>query len=823
MKRLFFIFLWLGLFVIQNYPQNPAENSQKIRSSIESHDYQAALTALDALEKSDKKVFEANNYDYLAARMLDKTGSLAAAAAKYQSVVNRSSVLKQYALWHLSQIARSSGNLLLERSFLQEILAYAPDSLLADAVKARTARSFLEGGNYDSAIQLLTAQLTNSTAPNGSAANNKSFNNEKTPRFRENLAFIAEAERLSGKTNEAREAFTKLLNNLPNPAQPDDYALTAVRNLDLMDGGKDNFGKTAPALPDFEHLRRALIYQFNRDFADARLHYQAIIQDYPSSANVPDAMFQIGRGLVQEGSYAEAIVWFERVQEQFPDSPSAKDALAQAASAYSRVNKPKEAISRYQKYIEQYPDADNLERNYLNIVQIERDLGEDGDALKWTQKTQEAFRGKLPEAVALFEQIKIRITQNDWQTAAAEADKLLTFPDLGGTRITGGTNKAEVTFLKGYALEQLQRYAEAIDVYLSIPDGRNEYYGGRATERLRAMWANELIKPIVGNKIAGFGIAGKVLSPDENRIKFQSIYRLTGIRETLENLRKTYAELPVYKQIPTFKLLEFGRKDALKEKHETPVNHQTLADELLFLGLYDEGTPELEAGLMENGKWKMENGGKDSAYSQSDSAFTLAIFYGRGEMAHRAVAFAEPLWKNVPADYQIELMPRDQIELLYPAPYADALTKYAPERGVDPRFLLSIMRQESRYRADVKSYAAARGLMQFISATANKTAAALKLENFKQDDLYNPPTAILFGSQYLSDLFALFPNQPAAVAASYNGGEDNMKRWFVRAKSDQPDRYVPEIVFSQSKDYVYKVMANYRVYRMFYDERLQAK
>jgi hypothetical protein len=46
--------------------------------------------------------------------------------------------------------------------------------------------------------------------------------------------------------------------------------------------------------------------------------------------------------------------------------------------------------------------------------------------------------------------------------------------------------------------------------------------------------------------------------------------------------------------------------------------------------------------------------------------YTLAVFYKRGEMASRAVAFAEPLWKNVPADYQIELIPREQVELLYP-------------------------------------------------------------------------------------------------------------------------------------------------------------
>jgi soluble lytic murein transglycosylase len=75
----------------------------------------------------------------------------------------------------------------------------------------------------------------------------------------------------------------------------------------------------------------------------------------------------------------------------------------------------------------------------------------------------------------------------------------------------------------------------------------------------------------------------------------------------------------------------------------------------------------------------------------------------------------------------------------------------------------------------------------------------------------------------LSNLFKKFPRQPQAVAASYNGGEDNMARWLARAKTDNPDRYVPEIAFAQSKDYVYKVMANYRVYQVFYDEKLTAK
>ena len=195
---------------------------------------------------------------------------------------------------------------------------------------------------------------------------------------------------------------------------------------------------------------------------------------------------------------------------------------------------------------------------------------------------------------------------------------------------------------------------------------------------------------------------------------------------------------------------------------------------------------------------------------------------GLGTFApNRAVRFGEQTWKPLPADFVLELAPRDLVELLYPVPFRESLLKHAPSRNVDPRFVLAIARQESRFQTDAKSVAAARGMMQFISSTANEVATQLNLHDFDQDDLYNADTAILFGSQYLANLFQQFPNQPQAVAGAYNGGADNLARWIARSRANEADRYVPEIGFTQTKDYVYKVMANYWTYQRLYDAQLQ--
>jgi soluble lytic murein transglycosylase len=828
MKKL--VFLIFLIFTVGVSAQSVSETHKKIREFVDGRDYNSAIVELQNLRQSDNKIFELNNYDYLLARLAAKQGDFANASANFQAVAARNSVLTEYALWHLSQIARSSGNLFLERLYLRELLTNAPESLIGEAANARLGRSFFESKDYDSAIaSLRSVNNFGDVKSSENVSTDAVFGNliKNDAKTREKLVWLGNAYLQSGKNDKARTVFNKLVDELPNLAQPDDFALEGVRGLDRLDAGTEKPGKTVPKLADNEHLKRANIYQFNRDFANARLHYEALIAEFPNNPNVPTAMYQIGRTLAQERNFSQSVNWFERVQSEFPDSVVSQDALNQAASAYSRVNKPRESVSRYEKLIEKHPEAVISERAYLNIIDVLRDAGETTNALNWVNKTRENFKNKTPEAVAIFAQARIHLAQKDWQKTLDTLEILLLLGNLGGTNVSGGTQKEEVLFLKGFVLEQVNRFDEAIDAYLSIRDGRTSYYGWRANERLQILSKGEKTADLVRQKFFPLRANASQSITAQNAASIKdaanSAIRLTDSeqakKEILEILKKTYTYLPEYKKVPTFNLIEFGRKEVLTEARKPSANfHQILADELLFLGLYDEGTPELEISWQTNSANSENNAKKIKG---EDRNYSLAVYYMRGDMANRTVAFIEPLWRNIPDDFQIELIPREHAEMLYPAPYKDSLLKSAPERNVDPRFVLAIMRQESRFRADVKSVAAARGLMQFISSTSAQIAFELGKDNFRQDELYHPPTAILFGSQYLSNLFKLFPDQPQAVAASYNGGEDNMQRWLKRANSNNSAQYVPEILYAQSKDYVFKVMQNYRIYRLIYDENLQ--
>ncbi len=307
MKEYLFFVLIAFVFSVNNiFAQNFQETRQKILKEIENRDYQTAVGELQTLQKSDKTFFERNNYDYLLARLAEKTGDSAVASTNYRKVADRSSVLKEYALFHLAEIARSSGNLMLERIYLQEINSIAPNSLLNDAANARITRSYFESKNFEIAINLLLNQT------NFRDRKPKTKDQLSSRLIRENLVILGESYLQTGKQNEAKNIFNRLINELPNASQPDDFALSAVKGLDLIDVGRENFGKTTTNLPESEHLKRADIYQFNRDYADARLHYEAIAKNYPASQTLPNVYLQTGRALARENNFLQAIEWFER-------------------------------------------------------------------------------------------------------------------------------------------------------------------------------------------------------------------------------------------------------------------------------------------------------------------------------------------------------------------------------------------------------------------------------------------------------------------------------------------------------------------------------
>ncbi len=145
--------------------------------------------------------------------------------------------------------------------------------------------------------------------------------------------------------------------------------------------------------------------------------------------------------------------------------------------------------------------------------------------------------------------------------------------------------------------------------------------------------------------------------------------------------------------------------------------------------------------------------------------------------------------------------------LRYAAPYGDVLQKQARVRDLDEPLVFGLVRQESRFIADIRSSAGAEGLMQLLPSTARSAAKTIGMKNFRTAHLGRPEVNAELGAFYLRQMLDKFGGSAVLALAAYNAGPMRANRW-RDAKPLEGAIYVETIPFSETRQYVKKVMAN---------------
>ena len=153
--------------------------------------------------------------------------------------------------------------------------------------------------------------------------------------------------------------------------------------------------------------------------------------------------------------------------------------------------------------------------------------------------------------------------------------------------------------------------------------------------------------------------------------------------------------------------------------------------------------------------------------------------------------------------------------LEYPEAYLRIVQVEASKQGLPYPFLFGIMRQESRYRRAVISWADAMGLMQLIPSTAQKVAQELKV-GYEREWMFTPEWNIKMAAGYLGMLAVDLRHQLILVAASYNAGPIAVRQFMGRNKGQPLDFLVEEIAYNQARNYCRKVSGHTLTYFMTY-------
>lgn len=415
-------------------------------------------------------------------------------------------------------------------------------------------------------------------------------------------------------------------------------------------------------------MRRAAVYLSVRAFAEARGHWQAVIDNYPQDPRVPEAMLGIGRSYFLAKDYEDGYAAFNELAQKYNGTKEGREALNFSAASLLRMGRFSESATRYMEYVNRFPNGERIDTAHLNVIDTLREANRPSEALEWVNKTRQRFAGTAVETNAIFAALRLHIAEENWTDAVRTAEEL----SKRSFSKAVDTSRSEVAYLYAFSLEQAGRKDDAFNAYLAIPDGIESYYGWLATRRLEAL-------------------AGRQRAEIVNTREQQ-------VRSSIES-----------------------------------------------------------------------------------------------------------------------------VAAAYPAPYRESILRASKARKLDPRFILALIKQESVFKPTAKSPAGARGLLQLTIDAAAKYGPGAGLRSVTETQLYQPDTSITVGAEYIEFLAGLFPKMLEPIAASYNGGEDNVARWLKRSKQKDPGVFTAEVGFDETKGYVQKVMSNYRVYSELYTADLIRK
>ena len=159
----------------------------------------------------------------------------------------------------------------------------------------------------------------------------------------------------------------------------------------------------------------------------------------------------------------------------------------------------------------------------------------------------------------------------------------------------------------------------------------------------------------------------------------------------------------------------------------------------------------------------------------------------------------------------------DDLVLRFPVIYGDLLDKYALKHGLDPGWVYGLVRAESAFIEDVRSPAGALGLMQVMPKTGRLTARSIGLKNFKTSKLKQAETNIPIGSAYMKQMLEKFNGNMVLATAAYNAGPHRVTKWLPKNGCEEPDIWVEQIPFNETRKYVSRVL----YFANIYDWRLE--
>lgn len=742
-----------------------------IRRKIEAEEWDVLARDLARLSEEQPEVYRNEFLDYLHARALIETGDLDEAEQLLEPYLEPASDFRVLALRHAERIAQERNDHSRASELRRELIRQFPDS-------------YWREGAVEREIEALEDD------PEALLSFSESFGAELPEHLQREVRSRAVGALFELKREqEAIDLGLRLLNSKVS----DDAAERVWRTLDRP-------SLTSRYSPAQLYLL-AMTAHNHRHFTRAAEILSQIETKIPGKAD--DIRFAIGRAFFWNEQFAEAEAAYIRAAG-LTSNRNQKARLYYHAARTALLQSKDAAAEKYLTQSIAVPGR--FEATAVSLVQRMRlRLTQD----RWSDASDDVqlLRRLFPAGESIVEaSIGYAVA------AVAAGDGRQALATLGRIRraSTDGYDRSEIAYWRGRAFEASDPLS-ALDEYLDVL--RSEvpsHYKWFVRERLQQpaiqreiQAAVERRRPRIQSAIDdGKWEVARALQTDVVSMR-------PGDEQEIERLRSIYEQISSYsrilklqpKPLPTLPLSGIGQTSSgaspSTDDRQVTRSDRDRGEILLALGLGDEAVDRIPTLY---------------PLRPASSALTQSKAHRLADATKPSIYAIEVMMGSVPDDFEFELLPREVRELLYPPYYEDLILEKSKEHGADPTLVRSIMREESRFDARAKSFAAARGLLQFIISTAREIGASIGLTEIESSDLYEPETIIDLGAKYVADLLEQFDGNRYRAAAAYNAGPNQAALWSRLAPSEGDEYFFAAINFDETRHYVRKVLNSYRRY-----------
>lgn len=486
-----------------------------------------------------------------------------------------------------------------------------------------------------------------------------------------------------------------------------------------------------------------------------------------------EARYYVGRAYHLSGNYSLAIKEYDTLIAAYPDDPVTADAWLAKANSLAAQGRADAAMETLQAFVEAHPGHKSAPEALWQVAQLYESSAAWVEAATVYRRLSQDYPASERAAEALFRAGLGHFRLGDYQAAVKDWQAFVE-DHASSDRFPA------VLYWLGKAYSALDDDAQA-EEWLALATTSASflpgYYALRAEHRLEASKSEQETNspgaswpPAQPNLLLDFDWAAARAEAEAWLLTWVDP---AGEIESLSTLTETLALDPHYQRGVEYLALGFR----LEAVNEFEIMWKARQDEPLIL--YGLALATRELGIYQ-------------------TSIRCALRVARLSPA-RAIGDT----------------PRLLQRLAYPTYFDDLVLAEAAANNLDPLLVFALIRQESLFEPDARSYAEAIGLMQIIPSTGEWIALRLGWRDFAPDQLVRPYLNVHFGTWFLAQGLNAFQGDVFAALAAYNSGMATLKRWLDAANGD-PDLFVETIDYSQTLHYVQLIYQHHALYRQIY-------